>query len=422
MQIGDLTGFFSNTALGLTGALGELVAGISHPHKARAARRGLASILAGASLIALGAALAPAQAQQTSDLQDLFRQVLANPSDAAANIRYAQAAERQGELRKALAAYERIILANPNNAQARAEYERIKALLEPATTRYQIGFGIQYESNVKLAPHDGKADMAGQVTFRADDSRHFGTTAWQSSLQLYGDVHLHTRQADFNFGSVSTGPVFTLDNGWHLHATVNAEAGLADYNFLYYAAGLGADIDTAGSGWLRGISLGAAYADFSKNHDTGIFQSDNGRDAVVLSGKVRLGWDNLFAAQDLLMLTPAAAYNIARSREDRFWQVGATATYVVRMVSFEGGVGNVYLAPEFTFQYRDYAGAESGHSNARHDTRIVPGVKLIGTYENKTVVLSYAYDDNMSNYKDTTFADGREYKNHRVGLNFYVDF
>jgi tetratricopeptide (TPR) repeat protein len=377
--------------------------------------------LAGASLIALGAALAPAQAQQSGELQDLFRQVLANPSDAAVNIRYAQAAERKGELRKALAAYERIILADPNNSEARAEYERIKALLEPATTRYQIGFGIQYESNVKLEPHDGRADMAGQVSFRVDDDRHFGTTAWRSSVQLYGDVHLRTSQADFSFGSVSTGPVFTMGNGWRFHPSLTAEAGAADYDFLYYAAGLGADIDT-GSGWFRGVSFGAAYADFTKKHDTGIFTSDNGRDAVVLSGKLRFGWDNLFTAQDLLMLTPAAAYNIARSREDRFWQVGATATYVVRMISFEGGVGNVYLAPEFTLQYRDYDRAEPGHGNTRHDTRIVPGVKLIGTYENKTVVLSYAYDDNMSNYKDTTLTDGREYKNHRVGLNFYVDF
>jgi len=372
--------------------------------------------------LCIGLGAGPAAAQQADNLSDLFRQVLANPSDAAVNTRYAQAAERQGELRKALAAYERIVLADPGNTQARAEYERIKALLEPATTHYQVGFGLQYESNVKLEPHGGKSDFASQLTFRVDDDRHIGTTAWRSSLQLYGDWHLHTRQADFMYGNASTGPVYTMVNGWRVHPTINAETGFADYSFLFYAVGVGADIETVGAGWLRGMSFGVSYADFTNSNDTGIFQSDNGRDAVVGSAKVKFGWDNIFATQEYFMIAPSAVYNRARAADDRFWQVGAMAAYVVRVASFEGGVGNVFLSPEFTVQYRDYSGAEAGHSNSRHDTRIAPGLKLIGTYENKTLVLSYLYDDNMSNYKDTTLATGREYKNHRVGLNFYVDF
>ena len=84
---------------------------------------------------ALGmASLSPASAQQTADLQELFRQVIMNPTDQAANLRYAKAAEQRGELRKALSAYERMVLNNPNDTQARGEYERIKALLEPPQT------------------------------------------------------------------------------------------------------------------------------------------------------------------------------------------------------------------------------------------------------------------------------------------------
>jgi hypothetical protein len=379
-------------------------------------------------MAALCAALSstPAAAQQSSELQDLFRQVLANPSDAAANTRYAQAAERQGELRKALAAYERIILADPSNTQARAEYERVKALLEPASTHYQIGFGLVYESNVKLAPHGGRADFAGQVSFRMDDDRHIGTTAWRSSVQLYDDAHLRTRGADFMYGGVSTGPVYTMVNGWRIHPTLNAEIGAADYNFLFYSVGLGADIETRGFGWWRGMSFGASYADFTHSHDTGIFQTDNGRDAVVLSAKAKFGWDNLFTGQDFLMITPGVVYNIAQAGDDRFWQVGVAAAYALRLASFEGGVGNIYLSPEVAVQYRRYASPEPGHSNDRRDVRVVPGLKLIGSYENKTLVLSYLYDHNSSNYKDVTADftsfDSRRYSNHRVGLNFYVDF
>jgi hypothetical protein len=397
---------------------------IQHRVGGAAVRIGLAGAgLAGAGLVALALACAtPAAAQTTSEIQDLFRQVMNNPRDAAANIRYAQAAERNGELRKALAAYERIILNDPTNSQARAEYERIKALLEPAQTHFQVGFGLVYESNVKLAPHGGRSDFAGQLSLRMDDERRIGGTSWRTGVQLYGDAHLRTGSADFMYGGFSTGPVYTMVNGWRIHPMLNAEIGAADYNFLFYSVGLGANIDTRGSGWLRGMSFGISYADFTNSNDTGIFTSENGRDAVVFSAKVRLGWDNLFAMQDVLAITPSAVYNVASAADDRFWQVGLNVAYAVRIASFEGGVGNVFLSPDVTLQYRAYSGDEPGHSKSRHDTRIVPGLKLIGTYENKTVVLSYLYDHNDSNYKDGFLLDGRQYRNHRVGLNFYVDF
>ncbi|MEO8558181.1 MAG: tetratricopeptide repeat protein [Rhodospirillales bacterium] len=380
--------------------------------------------MAGVGALALCAALgsSPAVAQQTGEVQDLFRQVLANPSDAGANTRYAQAAERQGELRKALAAYERIILADPNNTQARAEYERIKAALEPAQTHFQVGFGLQYESNVRLDPHGGRSDIAGQLSLRMDDERHVGGTSWRTGVQVYGDTHLNSGNADFMYGSVSTGPVLTMENGWRIHPSLNAEVGGANYNFLFYSVGLGAAIETRGAGWLRGMTFGVSYADFTSSNRTGVFHSENGRDAVVVGGRVKLGWENVFTMQDFLSIAPGAVYNIARAQDDRFWQVGVTAAYATRLASFEGGVGNVYLAPEVTLQYRAYAGQEPGHNNSRKDTRVVPGMKLIGTYENKTVVLSYLYDHNDSNYNDGVLLDGRQYRNHRVGLNFYVDF
>ena len=109
---------------------------------------------AGAAAIAVDKGAPAFAQQQTADLQELFRQVIMNPTDQAANLRYAKAAEQRGELRKALSAYERMVLNNPNDKQARAEYERVKALLEPPQTRYQFGFGGLWESNVNLSDGD----------------------------------------------------------------------------------------------------------------------------------------------------------------------------------------------------------------------------------------------------------------------------
>lgn len=386
--------------------------------------RGLRATLLSVAIVSMSAAAATAQS--SDDLQQLFQQVLTHPTDLAINMRYAKEAERKGELRKALSTYERILLNDPNNAAVRAEYERVKALLEPNRTRYMAGFGFQYETNVKLEDRHQKDAGAAMAMFRIDDDRRLGSTMWRSAMQVYGDVHTGAHGADLMYGNASTGPVWLMDNGWHFHPTVNGEVGFADYDFLFYSAGLGAEFDTRGAGALRSIALGASYADFSNSNNSQPFEATNGRDAAVLGAKIRLAWDNVFTNSDGFDIRPGAIYNIARDSQYRFWQVGTTALYIVGIGTFGGGVGGLYLSPEVTVQYRDYAGDDGVHTQSRRDVRVAPGARLIGAYENMTVVLSYLYDRNFSNYDSkTTFfahADGKDYVNHRIGLNFYWDF
>ncbi|MGE0152505.1 MAG: hypothetical protein AB7R90_07780 [Reyranellaceae bacterium] len=376
-----------------------------------------------AAAVAFAAAsFSPAAAQQAADLQELFRQVMQNPSDATANLRYAKEAERRGELRKALSAYERMVLNDPNNAQARGEYERIKALLEPAQTRYQFGFGGQWESNINLDKDGKRDDFSGVVTFRVDDDRRFGSQLWRSSLQLYGDAHARTSSADFLYGNASTGPVFLFENGWRIHTFLMAETGFADYDFLFYSAGLGGTIETRGTDPLRSITFGVSYADFNGSNGSSSFDAEPGRDAVVFGLSARLGWDNVLAKVDGIELRPAMVYNVAEKSRFTFLQAGLTASYVVGLFTFSGGVGNVYLNPEVTVQYRTYEGEEPGRSNERKDFRVAPALRLIGMYDNFSAVLGYAYDRNFSNYDQSAGMESRDYTNHRISLNFYVDF
>lgn len=365
----------------------------------------------------------PAAAQQSVDLQDLFRQVLVNPTDTGANMRYAKEAERRGELRKALSAYERIVLNEPNNREARGEYERIKALLEPAQTRFQFGFGGQFETNTDLEDGNGRGDFAGIVTFRVDDDRRlFGSTLWRSSAQLYADAHVRSSSADFVYGSASTGPIFLVGNGWRFHPFVTAESGLADYDFLFWSGGIGGTLETRGSDPLRSVTASVSYADFASGDGDGPFTPDNGRDAVVAGLSVRLGWDNVIAKTDAIELRPQIVYNAADDSEYTFWQGGATLSYAASLFTFAGGVGNIFLSPEVTVQYRRYQGAEQGRSNDRKDFRVSPALRLIAMYDNYTAVLGYVYDRNFSNYDNENGLNGRNYENHRVGLNFFVDF
>src|SRR5688572_15430422 len=100
------------------------------------------ALLLAASVTALTVGVA-----QPQDLADLNRQILENPQDVSLNLRYARAAEEAGQPRLALVAYERILINDPSNEEARAGYERIRRSIEPAYTVTRIEAGVRWDSN-----------------------------------------------------------------------------------------------------------------------------------------------------------------------------------------------------------------------------------------------------------------------------------
>ena len=90
------------------------------------------ALLVAASVVALAAGTA--HAQQGNDLADLNERILENPQDVELNLRYARAAEEAGVPRLALAAYERILINDPTNEEARRGYERVWRTIEPGYT------------------------------------------------------------------------------------------------------------------------------------------------------------------------------------------------------------------------------------------------------------------------------------------------
>src|SRR5688500_4001798 len=131
-------------------------------HVAKRTWRSLASELgiAGACALAIFAP-GPAYAQDDVELRQVFEQILQDPGNPGLNLRYARLAIDRGEVRKALAAYERILAQDPNNEQAKAGIRRIQRELEPSVTKVTLLLGGQYESNARRVPgraanlHDG---------------------------------------------------------------------------------------------------------------------------------------------------------------------------------------------------------------------------------------------------------------------------
>jgi hypothetical protein len=71
-----------------------------------------------------GLALVPVWAR-ADEISDMFQKLQQNPSDLTLNLRYAAAAEKGGKLKWALPAYERALMADPRNVEARAGVDRV---------------------------------------------------------------------------------------------------------------------------------------------------------------------------------------------------------------------------------------------------------------------------------------------------------
>lgn len=91
--------------------------------------------------LALSLLVSPAGADE---LRQLYAQILRDPTNSELNFRYAQLAEQRGEIRKALSAYERILLNDPDNPDVRRALQRIRRALQPDTTQFFAELGAAY--------------------------------------------------------------------------------------------------------------------------------------------------------------------------------------------------------------------------------------------------------------------------------------
>ena len=101
-------------------------------------RRGWRQVFAGGAFgLFIAGAILPcaAHAQDDAELRRIFEQILQDPGNPGLNLRYARLAVERGEIRKALAAYERILAQDPGNEvkQTSRGKTRAKEVAEQST-------------------------------------------------------------------------------------------------------------------------------------------------------------------------------------------------------------------------------------------------------------------------------------------------
>ncbi len=374
----------------------------------------LAALLLGLGLSAPGWAQAP-------DARVLFQAVLANPTDVAANLRYARAVEAEGDPRKALMAYERILSVEPTHREARLGLRRLAAGNPaggvPSAQRTELiaGLGLQYESNPRLLDEQRSedSDIAGLALLRIEDERVLFGQRWKSRANAQGRLYRTFGDGTLGYVGLDTGPVLPVGDWGEVRPLAGIEHARLKAGPLFSSVYGGAEVGLRDAGPLRGVEGIVSYADFSNQFP--------GRDGFLLRLRPQLTWTGLLTGGDRLTMEPEVTYNAATGEDHqfRYWSLGAAAFYAAPISGPFAGFQQIHAGPEATFEHRRYAGHAAGQDEDRRDWRLSPGLRLIGSgflEQDLSVVVRYYVDNNRSNEAD------KEYSNHTVSLVVYRRF
>jgi hypothetical protein len=339
--------------------------------------------------------VAPASADE---LADVYARIVANPVDTELNLQYALLAEGRGEYRKALAAYERILVNDPANEAARNGLQRVRRIIEPPVTLTTLEAGAVAESNpLHLVDGDNpEADVFGFGRVRVRDERPLGSHRWRTTIGAYGEIHARESELNYANADIETGPLIDLEGTMMaFRPALGGGASYFDGRFYYW------DVNVSGSleGYLQGahqwIRLRTGYRDYDPS-----FSTEQGFYADLTG---RLALQDVIHPNDVFSISPKLRWSgiegLPQDGGDEF----APGLYTEAGATFEySKVVNdaVTAAVNFRVNQRWYEDIGGG---AREDLLLSPGAALVFTGAlgpQADVKLDYRYEWNDSNDAD----------------------
>jgi len=202
-------------------------------------------------------------AASAAELVRLNAEILRHPQDTALNLHYAAVAESLGERRLALAAYERILIYDPQNLAALEGVDRIRRGLQPNTTQYRLALGALYESNPTYAP-SGMAQGEGQAfaNLNVRDERTVGDVRWRTLADINGIVHGDQNELNYGYAGASTGPIWELLPGVQINPALGAGASYFDDHFFYGEVNASTTFEAYPNGAYESVRVRAAFRDY----------------------------------------------------------------------------------------------------------------------------------------------------------------
>jgi hypothetical protein len=324
--------------------------------------------LAAALAVALSGAMAVCPAE-ADELSDLYAQVLQDPGNSALNLRYAALAEMKGEYRLALAAYERVLLNDPDNQQAKIGLARMLRLLQPATTRVALTVGTGYESNPANTPSPtkGRAVLFGSLGIR--DDRKIGDTPWRSDVLAMGNFVIGDGTLNYGYLGGNTGPVFDLTPDWALHLAGGVAGAVFDRRPYYGEIDGLIAIDGRFGAERQSIQIRGGWRDYDH-----FFTASSGG-YVYVADQIAVP---VAAASGLIVVTPFLQYSDIKGA---YQPTPTTEVDPGRYTDYGGDLGyyqnvsaDVILGGDIVIRHRAYRDKIAGQQHT--EDYVAPGANL----------------------------------------------
>jgi tetratricopeptide (TPR) repeat protein len=306
------------------------------------------------------------------ELTDVYARILANPVDTELNLQYALIAEGRGEYRKALAAYERVLVNDPGNAVARRGLQRVRRIIEPPITQTTVDAGLKVESNPLHDAAGGAVDVLGYGRLNIRDEHLMGGLRWRTILGAYGEAHARESQLNYANATAETGPLIDLSGTMlTFRPAVGAGAAYFDGRFYYWDVNASAGLEGYLQGAYQSLRVRAGYRQYDPS-----FTADQGFYAD-LTGKV--SFKDVFHDSDVVSLSPWLRWSGIDGSPDLPANDFAPGLYV------EGGgtieyakVLSDYMTAAVNLKLSDRVFADIG-GGSRQDFLVSPGASLIFT-------------------------------------------
>jgi len=344
------------------------------------------------------------------DLARLNAQIINDPTNIEVNLRYARVAEESGQLEKAFAAYERVLIYDPNNAEAKSGFERTRVRVLPTVTEIFTEFGAGWDSNPHQVPtgRGSDADLFGRVSIR--DERTLWDTRWRTTGLFVGNVYKDSGDLNYGFASGAVGPVYAVGSMFTMHPAIGGTASYFDHH-LFYSEGFASLLfEGFQNGWVQTYRFRGGYRAFDDFFPAtqGFFADATAKFAkpeVLMPGDLFtfspwIRWSGVGGT--FLVNTPTI--NVSNDVQlGRYTEGGARVEYYMTLADW------LMAGANFSYNRRGYANSmlSAGGSFTRRDDIYSPGATLI--FRRLSVPgdirLEYRYErdnsnDPMSSYND----------------------
>lgn len=346
------------------------------------------------------------------EMAAVFNRLMLDPGNVTLNMHYAELALAKGETRKAFAAYERILAADPDNREARRAYRKAKANLKPAVTEYTLSTGLSWESNPRQLPGgDSRSDDDAlfETALLLYDERTIMSRRWRTLGQASGHLFLDTDDLNDVYLSVASGPVFDISSKTQLHIAPGTSAAWLDDDWLWRDGFVRMAFERRNKGNAQTVTTTVKYRDTNSSFsgDDGLIVDVEGR--FLKTSKLRQG--------DALYFLPRFRYSEPGGNgPDRIFQ---NALFPGNYIEYGGRVlyyapvlsKKAYLGGGLGVYQRDYDQNVAFGFEDRSDVMLVPSAHVLVPNVRGSKFdfrLEYRYEHNDSN--DAT----EDFNNHVV--------